>query len=974
MRGQKKNSVEGHANKSSRTHILARLWQSQDGNMMMIGTFGLLIIMGILALSVDHGRNYLEQADLEAKLTAHTKYAAKEYTEWYIDQEIKQRYGKPSDSNKRLLKVNDSQSAALNKLKNFVSNKVFAGPIPSNACIGNPRIRTNTNNKDSVLEFYIKQAQSSRFAMNDKDKKKCNCSAAAPTAEGGCILVQSGVTVPPFPELNNPDFIAQSVISLDIFSETKIGNAVRDLVTKAEVIMKEVVDGEVNIWSGVQKGNIPSCVSDGKGTPDKSLNCKQAASMGWSGGAYDNNAALNGAGAANARNLDQSRKHPVLMSIDGQYTRTCAKTVWTYETEEAGRCSSSYVNTAAGTCAANFPWGWGPIATGVASATDTTDPVTGEPTCDYTLWQPMVIGKWVKACARDQVRYNSPSSKINRVTAKFIGKNTPLSGDFIFTAPLAAVTLNGTEGAGGVGGGQGSTEFKKLMAKNTDKSFPHACDTRNRPDGAWGLPFGHNYGRPVINDASTGLSGVDKNNCTFGAFNAGGSYQTVNFEYRFSTAPGVGNFPEGLYEVRMQVGGLNGGEGAGAEPSPAEFAAFTPPSGPGWAYKGIWNAQFTPHGGACPAPNGCLNCAPYVKSSYTTGGIPPERLNIASAMTEFGRDEDGNLIPGLLDSYDYDVNNGEIHPEGSPPVMNNDHGDGHAAPIGSGSGDPFFFRPGSPDHLIEQPVFNAPHSSRFGIMSLTGSFNDIVGWWPDGVVSCEKDPKKPRPNWCYVGIPVVNLNTVKDFREIRWYEDRQGGKTGKKLSYSIKGAQNLSPKLGPVAFDNMIKELKRGYDDYGIFNGHNGNQCAVLKAGLAQALSVTGSDMRRGLIFIGSCPPANWNHASMNFENRAVNWFANGNTAGKPGALSEPYLQAMNKPGGALKSQTLQCFNQVKGQVDAFLVLTDSSCPEFEALSSDFGIGGTGNCDLNVPSTLPDCIKNFVMSTLPLEGREARKR
>ena len=135
MSQQEKHGMQ----KKSIFRFLTKHWHAQEGSVMILATFGLLLLMGVLALSIDHGQNYMNQSNLESRLTAQTKYAGREYTEWKIDQYIHDRIGqyptaKPKD--KVILQPKMSEDEAKTALKKYVSDKVFEGNPPTDSCLG----------------------------------------------------------------------------------------------------------------------------------------------------------------------------------------------------------------------------------------------------------------------------------------------------------------------------------------------------------------------------------------------------------------------------------------------------------------------------------------------------------------------------------------------------------------------------------------------------------------------------------------------------------------------------------------------------------------------------------------------------------------------------------------------------------------------------------------------------------------------
>jgi hypothetical protein len=188
---------------------------------------------------------------------------------------------------------------------------------------------------------------------------------------------------------------------------------------------------------------------------------------------------------------------------------------------------------------------------------------------------------------------------------------------------------------------------------------------------------------------------------------------------------------------------------------------------------------------------------------------------------------------------------------------------------------------------------------------------------------------------------------------------------------------------GTGNFNAVMNTLANGYNGYRIYGGMAGNNCALVKAGAKMLNDVaTGTNARRNLIYIGGCPTGDTAEGSMKYNNQDVNWSANSNASGGvPGVLNGTQLANIGTTTKTdLPAANLQCFKDVKNQVDNLFVVTDNAnCGTLADTVSAMNVSGSqcaNSCKLGTGAgsdNVSDCAAK-ILSCMVGESREVQKR
>ena len=383
------------------------------------------------------------------------------------------------------------------------------------------------------------------------------------------------------------------------------------------------------------------------------------------------------------------------------------------------------------------------------------------------------------------------------------------------------------------------------------------------------------------------------------------------------------NIPEGFYSINMDVSGLRGRLAPPAAPAlinprasggpVAGGLGLVPPFGLGyelWAtdeWKNVPPTSGPPIeqpmcGGTCPnVYNDHQYVWPYVSGEeIRLATTSPEMFMIGSIKLESGRDSSGD------------------------PIFTDFHGS--ATPLLVTGDDPLGF-----------------------IISFNPSA--IVGTVAASNIALGNTPAVAPWNSGNLAFPrnMMNIQAIEN----------------PKITTSRLRPQNIV--MGPGTFTPVLNVIRQGYAPYTIHQGMAGNQCSLLKAGRKMLTdgAALSSRTSQTLVYVGGCP-SDWGTATK-FNTFDVNWFANSNyQAGfKPGDM-DPItlaLRAMNSPRTTnMKTGTEQCFRDVGGTANSFVVVTGSACPDLAATATNTAVGSNssfgcrGGCSLGVGGdTTSDC-------------------
>ncbi len=341
---------------------ISRLRRDQSGSILIIAAFGLLILVAMLSLAIDHGRNYLTESDMEAKLTAVSKSAGDEYIWWNIrrlvDQQAAAQHISPGvtdntgnpDCAAHLLcgHLHDGAGSIvptdLYPLPDGVKTVLLAfvqGQMRnngSNATVtfdpSGPIVTTSSGTHYMLFRANSNDQKNFNFANHANQTDTVGSSGAASS-----ILAQSGVSVdidtgtgsssggfltPPTPAGFH------IVFSLDWDSKTQLSGRAGDPSRTAQVfsLAKAVADllgGFKNLGIGLTLGNVP--------TDNVKL------------GLYDNAPGYDGSSYAGNPDSGRSRRKSRIYSYLGAFAAsdvlTCSKTVMEYKALPNGQCTTS---------------------------------------------------------------------------------------------------------------------------------------------------------------------------------------------------------------------------------------------------------------------------------------------------------------------------------------------------------------------------------------------------------------------------------------------------------------------------------------------------------------------------------------------------------------------------------------------------------------------------------------------------------
>jgi hypothetical protein len=306
--------------------------RDQRGNVLIITAFSILILVGVLSLAFDHGRNFKNQTIVQSRLSLLAKTAGDEYTYWQIRNAVSQQsaaMGLPLPSNEDctvyvLCNNSLTQAQALSLLQNFVQTQLQS-MSPSAPTVLTPVLQTNDGN--TTLLFTVQFAQ-----LNDLNEGPA----------GATITVRSGVLASP---LDTRTMAAQIVYSLDEDSLNQLGGSqgqINQLFTLVQNTLGVLNVNPNSISTGLTLGNLPMRgPMDANGNVlNGGLNCSVTPGTGYSGSCYDNQPNFNGTDIGTLRIANQSRKFTFRAEFDATDAAMCAHPVWTYQNVVAGSCTT----------------------------------------------------------------------------------------------------------------------------------------------------------------------------------------------------------------------------------------------------------------------------------------------------------------------------------------------------------------------------------------------------------------------------------------------------------------------------------------------------------------------------------------------------------------------------------------------------------------------------------------------------------
>ncbi len=341
---------------------ISRLRRDQSGSILIIAAFGLLILVAMLSLAIDHGRNYLTESDMEAKLTAVSKSAGDEYIWWNIrrlvDQQAAAQHISPGvtdntgnpDCAAHLLcgHLHDGAGSIvptdLYPLPDGVKTVLmafFQGQMLNNGInatvtfdASGPIVSTSSGTHYLLFRANSNDQKNFNFANHANQTDTVGSSGAAPS-----ILAQSGVSVDISTGTNGSTGDTETnptgfhvVFSLDWDSKTQLSDHTTDKTAQVFSLTRAVANLLANsgflqnLSIGLTLGNVPA--ENGVG------------------GLYDNTS-IYGDGSAYAGTPDHGRwrKKNRLYSYLGKFIASdavsCPNPVWTYTLDPpAGQCSA----------------------------------------------------------------------------------------------------------------------------------------------------------------------------------------------------------------------------------------------------------------------------------------------------------------------------------------------------------------------------------------------------------------------------------------------------------------------------------------------------------------------------------------------------------------------------------------------------------------------------------------------------------
>lgn len=524
------------------TKWISRFCKNEDGNIIFLGAAAAMMLVSGTFLAVDHGINLTNQSDLEAKLTACTKYPAKEWA-WYRVRQEAGVAGGASNSNLIIPDPGISQAAAKTALASFVQRCINDGTGTdfSNVTISGPEIIPDGSAPDGLI----------RFTANIPQVKSVGGSGSAMTV--GAV----SVTRLPFYDTDRADVVASAVMSLDQRSKTQLNtNLANVMSTFTSVTQVLGITGTDDIHFGLERGNIPV------DSPNTGLASRHPdndnPSIGWSGGMYDNAVAV--AEIDFVKEDHKAWEHrfwPFEAQFLAKDVRRCAgNPVWTYivgaphgtpETEKVfvsefkeskiGACAGTYIESdkkepcgcdeieSSGSCLKWCDCGGGNMGH-CCKSSNTPHPerrcCKGERVSDH-----IVDGHWMIACPRRKGTTEGfqlvPAGDFVSLEARLVknldGTPVPPGQQIsLYADPTPMATANSSY--------LQTDEMLSLKKKNSDRMMLYGCWITDK-----GTPY--DPGPPFGDPSHMGLNGLP---------DARGSWPLVNWN-------GTDSTPQGTFEA-----------------------------------------------------------------------------------------------------------------------------------------------------------------------------------------------------------------------------------------------------------------------------------------------------------------------------------------------------------------------------------------------------------------------------------------
>ena len=639
------------------------LARDTHGAIMAIAAFIVAFaVIGMMALSIDHGINLTRQSDLDSKLFEATKLAAKQYS-WYRVRNACEVSDIVNSDATWIVDATISNEAALEmirtRLEDFMEQPMVGeGGLPE-VTVTDVDVDTNDNDRE-IFRAVAQIEQVNNFGK-----------------QGSVVEVESKVTLPFGGDAITgvaPE-VLQFVFSLDKNSKDNLGGddisspleefaeALQDCIENSGLISMDAVE------TGLQLGNRPLADSgdlgDGAALPyQRHPTSSSTPKMGFSGEMYDSDRFIQNVATGVVRQADESRKYPFVGEFYAQKTRRCdADPVWTYDTEVTGSCWEAGVETCDGNncCAASFG-NWLGTSTdcneyscpdagcywdGIEGQCELAGDPAGCPTpevlverecCDVRNDRDIVRGVWYPSCphtaTEDDELYQDASNYIRFYAEQYatLDEVELEDGDL----KVRAIGIPSLSTGGTLLAGHQEEELLDFKVSNTDRAWVWACDTLRtvngttsaNPDGAYGAPYGTLGGRPLVDDTDQTAIMYDPvtravtTDLNMACLMTNGGPTTANhYRVEFRRIKPDGSIcsgdlfergcdiPEGYYTITAELGtdgaqqlkGPDNPRNHGVAPIPpgGTFTVYTAPSDAGWAWRDIANAG-SANGEECP--------------------------------------------------------------------------------------------------------------------------------------------------------------------------------------------------------------------------------------------------------------------------------------------------------------------------------------------------------------------------------------
>jgi hypothetical protein len=319
------------------------LIRNEKGNISIIAAFGVVLLFGVMALSVDHGRNLTNESDVNGKLLALAKKAGDEYSYWRIRKEVNiaaGAIGEPlvSDLDEKIYVLYDAsinEATALERLRQFIQDEIRrTNPEVSLNTIS---MRTNTAGK-LIMSVSATQPLKKDFVINKTGIPNNITTISAD------ILINSS---------DENTSALQFVMSLDEESKTQITDAnIQRTFSIMQTAANAIDTSYSSVYTGLMIGNMPNYGPSPPGNLDAVVpggyDCANSSGRsdfrGFSGTCYDGDPGFNGLGTGTPVRR-QTRNYMVegtFVATDAAY---CQTPVWTYLNHPDGQCRLAFRTT-----------------------------------------------------------------------------------------------------------------------------------------------------------------------------------------------------------------------------------------------------------------------------------------------------------------------------------------------------------------------------------------------------------------------------------------------------------------------------------------------------------------------------------------------------------------------------------------------------------------------------------------------------